>query len=134
MSTILLAYDGSDSARRALEQAADMVDGGKLSVISVAEILPQVGRAGAMIIPEVEVERKRDLSETMEFLQKRGVKANAVVRHGDPATMIIDEAEKEKADLIVVGTRGLGNAKRWLLGSVSTHVMHHAPCNVLVVR
>lgn len=49
-----------------------------------------------MTIPEFDVERKRDLSDAMELLQKRGVKANAVVRHGDPAGVIIDEAKKEK--------------------------------------
>jgi nucleotide-binding universal stress UspA family protein len=103
-------------------------------VISVAETLPRVGRMGATVIPEFDLERKRDLSEAMGILQKRGVEANAVMLHGEPATLIIDEAEKENADLIVMGTRGLSAGKRWLLGSVSTHVMHHAPCNVLVVR
>ena len=48
--------------------------------------------------------------------------------------MIVDEAEREHADLIVLGTRGLNTAKRWLMGSVSSPVVQHAPCNVLVVR
>jgi nucleotide-binding universal stress UspA family protein len=48
--------------------------------------------------------------------------------------MIIDEAEKEGVDLILMGTRGMNAVDRWLLGSVSTKVVHHAPCNVLVVR
>lgn len=134
MSNILVAYDGSESARRALEQAASMVNGGKLSVLSVAEVLQQFGRAGAIALPEIEDERKQDLSEAMGILQQRGVQAQAVVRRGDPAAVILDEAEREGADLIVIGTRGLNGARRWLLGSVSTHVMHHAPCNVLVVR
>ncbi len=55
-------------------------------------------------------------------------------RKGDPATMIVDEAEKEAADVIVMGTRGLNTAQRWLIGSVSSRVVQHAPCNVLVVR
>lgn len=70
----------------------------------------------------------------MAFLQQRGVKAHAVERQGDPATKIIEQAESDGADLIVIGTRGLIAAKRWLLGSVSTQVTHHAPCDVLVVK
>jgi nucleotide-binding universal stress UspA family protein len=134
MTNILVAYDGSESAKRALEQAAELVDGGELSVISVAEILPPVGRVPGMVIPEFEAERKQNLSDALGILEQRGVKAQAVQRRGDPAAMILDEAEKEDIGLIVIGTRGLNGAKRLLLGSVSTHVMHHAPCNVLVVR
>ena len=48
--------------------------------------------------------------------------------------MILDEAEKEGAELIVMGTRGLAAGTRWLLGSVSTKVLHHASRNVRVVR
>lgn len=48
--------------------------------------------------------------------------------------MIIETAEKENADVIVMGTRGLNTAQRWLLGSVSSRVVQHAPCNVLIVR
>jgi nucleotide-binding universal stress UspA family protein len=62
------------------------------------------------------------------------VSAKIVERKGDAASMIIDEAEKEDADLIVMGTRGLNTAQRWLLGSVSSRVVQHGPCNVLVVR
>jgi nucleotide-binding universal stress UspA family protein len=134
MTNILVAYDGSESARRALKQAAELVDGGELSVISVAEILPHVGHVPGMVIPEFEAERKQNLSDALGILEQRGVKAQAVQRRGDPAAMILDEAEKEDIGLIVIGTRGLNGAKRLLLGSVSTHVMHHAPCNVLVVR
>ena len=46
----------------------------------------------------------------------------------------MEEAEESDADLIIIGTRGLSVAKRMLLGSVSTNVVHHAPCDVLVVR
>lgn len=53
---------------------------------------------------------------------------------GDPADAIVDEAGDWGADLIVLGTRGLGGAQRLLLGSVSTKVLHRAPCDVLVVR
>jgi nucleotide-binding universal stress UspA family protein len=135
MNTLLVAYDGSESARRALEETARLAHNGvAVTVVSVAEPLPQVGRAAAVPIPEEYEERKRELAEATAILKERGIEAAAVERHGDAATMILDEAEARDADLIVVGTRGLGTGKRWLLGSVSTKVLHHANCNVLVVR
>lgn len=135
MYTILVAYDGSESSRRALERAAGLVgEGGSLTVVSVAEVLPQFGRAGAMLVPEEDAERRKELAEAVALLAERQVEAVPVERRGEAATMIIEEAEKQDADLIVIGTRGLNAAQRWLLGSVSTKVVQHAPCDVLVVR
>ena len=134
MRPILVAYDGSEGAKRALDVAAGRANGSPLTVVSVAELLPQFGRAGAMLLPEEDEDRKRQLAEAMEVLKARGIEAKAVERRGDPAEAIVDEAQQEDAELIVVGTRGLNAAKRWLMGSVSTRVVQHAPCNVLVVR
>ena len=53
---------------------------------------------------------------------------------GEPADVLVDIAEEEKAELIILGTRGLSLAKRIVMGSVSSNVLHHAPCAVLVVR
>jgi nucleotide-binding universal stress UspA family protein len=134
MNRILVAYDGSESARRALDQAAALANGHQVTVVSVAELLPQFGRAAPMLVPEEDEERKRELAEAVEILADRGVKANAIERRGDPSDLIIDTAKNEGADLIVLGTRGLSPIKSWMLGSVSTRVLHHAPCDVLVVR
>ena len=133
---VLVAYDGSESANRALDQAAELAqsNGADVSVVSVAEPLPQFGRAGAMLLPEEEQERLHELDDAKTALTERGVSAKVVERKGDAAAMIIDEAEKEGTDMIVMGTRGLNGAQRWLLGSVSSRVVQHAPCNVLVVR
>jgi len=131
---ILVAYDGSEGAKRALDEAARHANGHPLTVVSVAELLPQFGRAGAMLLPEEDEERKRQLAEAIAALKARGVVAKAVERRGDVAEAIVDEAQQEGAELIVLGTRGLNAAKRWLMGSVSTRVVQHAPCNVLVVR
>ena len=56
------------------------------------------------------------------------------MREGDPAETILDAAEEEAVDLIVVGNRGMRGAKRFLLGSVPNRVAHRAPCNVLIVH
>jgi nucleotide-binding universal stress UspA family protein len=132
---ILVAYDGSESAKRALDHAAGLSqNGSSVSVISVAEELPQIGRAAAMLVPEEDAERRRELLEAKAALEERGIDAKLVERVGDPAARIIDEVEREHADLVVVGSRGLNTAQRWLLGSVSTKVVQHAPCDVFVVR
>ena len=63
-----------------------------------------------------------------------GVHAEFVVWAGDPGAGIVTVAEAEAVELLVVGTRGREGAGRMLLGSVSDHVVRHAPCPVLVVR
>jgi nucleotide-binding universal stress UspA family protein len=132
---ILVAYDGSDGAKRALDQAAELAhNGASVSVVSVAELLPQFGRAAPMLVPEEDEERKQELREAKAALAGKGIDASIVERKGDAATMIIGEAEHENAEVIVMGTRGLNSAQRWLLGSVSSKVVEHAPCNVMIVR
>lgn len=132
---ILVAYDGSESAQRALEQTADLASNGStVSVISVAEPLPQFGRAAPMMLPEEDEERRHELDDAKATLAAKGIVAAVVERKGDAATMIVDEAERESVDMIVMGTRGLNTTRRWLMGSVSSRVVQHAPCNVLVVR
>jgi nucleotide-binding universal stress UspA family protein len=132
---ILVAYDGSESAHRALDQAEELAnDGAEISVVSVAEPLPQFGRAGAMLAPEEEEERAQQLVDAKTALAGRGVSTKVVERKGDPASMIIDEAERQDVDFIFMGSRGLNAVQRFLLGSVSSKVVHRAPCDVLVVR
>ena len=133
---VLLAYDGSDGAKRALEvvialsQERDVV-----TVVSSAEGLPLVGYAGTLLpTPEQEAERHRQVEVARATLAEHGIEATVVERHGDAATAILDEAETAGAELIVLGTRGLSTVERWLLGSVSSRVLHHARCSVLVAR
>jgi nucleotide-binding universal stress UspA family protein len=87
-----------------------------------------------MLVPEEDEERRHELAEARTALAEKGIEATVVERKGEAVSMIIDEAEKEGADVIVMGTRGVNAAERWLLGSVSSRVVQHAPCNVLVVR
>ncbi|HLG09140.1 MAG TPA: universal stress protein [Gaiellaceae bacterium] len=135
MKNVLLAYDGSEGAKRALEAVAELHhEGGTVTVVSSAEGLPLFGYAGTLPSPEQEEERHHQLVEAETALAEHGIATTLVERRGDPATAILDEAEKAHADLIVMGTRGLSTGERWLLGSVSTKVLHHAHCSVLVVR
>jgi nucleotide-binding universal stress UspA family protein len=74
------------------------------------------------------------LREAQAEAEAAGVTAVTRASQGDPADAILDVAEEQHADLIVVGNRGLAGAKRFLLGSVPNRVSHHAPCSVLIVR
>jgi nucleotide-binding universal stress UspA family protein len=86
-----------------------------------------------MVTPREDVDDK--LREAKELAEGAGVKeVNLHPREGDPADAILDVAEEQKSDLIVVGNKGMSGAKRFLLGSVPNKVSHHAPCSVLIVR
>ena len=116
--TIVVGYDGSDSSRRALDAAADLVGyGSTLSVVTV-----QTGEIG------------RDVPRAArEHLQGRHVEARYHEPAGEPAEQLVEAAETLGADLVVVGRRNRGPL-RALLGSVSSRVVRRAPCDVLVVR
>jgi nucleotide-binding universal stress UspA family protein len=74
------------------------------------------------------------LRGAMDVAEAAGVPATSYARQGDPADAILDVAEERRADLIVVGNKGMTGAKRFLLGSVPNRVSHHAPCSVLIIR
>lgn len=134
MERIVVGFDGSEHARKALERAADLADGASLAVVCAADVTRPLAGTTSPTDPGDAEERAAAIAEARSFLEGRGLEATYVEGHGNPADVIVQEAEDSGADLIVVGTRGLNAAKRLVLGSVSTTVVHHAPCDVLVVR
>jgi nucleotide-binding universal stress UspA family protein len=136
VSKIVVGYDGSDAARRGLERTAALADGAEVTVVSVAHLLRPVGHGPGRepLEPEEMARCDRALDESRAILAEKGIDVRAVRGVGDPASVLVEEARNWEADLIVVGTRGLGPGERIMLGSVSTKVVHHAPCDVLVVR
>jgi nucleotide-binding universal stress UspA family protein len=84
------------------------------------------------------VNPREDVAETLEqastAMREAGVDVETHAREGDPADAILDVAEEENADLIVVGNKGMTGAKRFLLGSVPNKISHHAPCSVMIIR
>ncbi len=85
-----------------------------------------------MVNPREDVDAT--LQQTAEDIRAKGVDVTIWARQGDPADAILDVAEEQGADLIVVGNRGMTGAKRFLLGSVPNKISHHAPCSVLIIR
>jgi nucleotide-binding universal stress UspA family protein len=75
------------------------------------------------------------LEHARDEARRAGVAAvETFARQGDAADAILDVAEEQRSELIVVGNKGMTGAKRFLLGSVPNKVSHHAPCSVLIVR
>jgi nucleotide-binding universal stress UspA family protein len=133
--TILLATDltpvSDDATRQAIDLAATL--GARLLVVNVIDAAPrQVSRQAR--VDQLRAEREPSLLEVVGRARERGVEATFLLWSGEPGRSIVAAAAAEKADLIVVGTRGLDRAGRFLLGSVSDHVVYHADCPVLVAR
>ncbi len=154
--SIVVGTDGSKPADEAVRQATDLAsrEGARLHLVTAYHD-PQIvqettiwsndpkgmldtGRPGG----SAHTAQTVDLREVAESVLKRaagdalskGVDVQTHAREGQPAEVIIDVANQEQADLIVVGSRGLTGIKRYLLGSVSSKVSEHAPCNVMIVR
>jgi nucleotide-binding universal stress UspA family protein len=138
MQRIVVGFDGSEHARKALERAAELAgEGTSVDVVCAADVsrLMRDPAGGVDPVDPADAEaRAAALEEARTYLGGRNIKGTYVEGLGNPADVIVQQAEDTGADLIVIGTRGLNAAKRLVLGSVSTNVVHHAPCDVLVVR
>jgi len=131
---ILVGYDGSETAQRALDAAADLTGyGSSLSVVSVASG-PENGPSDGSAASDGGVPARRLLSEARSLLLRRHVTARYLEPVGDPAEMLMETARELDADLIVVGRRDQNPLRRLVLGSVSAKVLRWAECDVLVVR
>ena len=142
---ILFASDGSDGALKAAMVASETAKrfDAELTVVHVVSLptslVPLIDAPGAGMDP-VALEKYADEElgamgqRTQRVLAEAGVKYKTIPKIGHPAEGIIDAAVDEKADLIVIGSRGMGTLKSLLLGSVSDRVAHLAHCPVLIVR
>jgi nucleotide-binding universal stress UspA family protein len=145
---VLFATDGSDLAIEAARRATGMLTDFEATVLGVVPLLlVPPGTAVADIesvaqpatSPEIVAEIDESVTAKIEADIQRtitaiGRPADRRVVHGDPAIEICRVAEEGRFDLVVIGSHGSGFLKRVVLGSVSHHVAHHAPCPVLVVR
>ena len=146
---ILIATDGSEFSRKALEKACEIAQGRdevSFRVVSVYE--PQVPMAAepyalsAQYFERLDGLARERAEETArsgaDFIRSkftnRSFEIESVAEFGRPAQIIVQTADDWGADLIVVGSHGHGFWGRLALGSVSDAVLHHAPCSVLVVR
>ncbi len=138
--TILVPVDGSDHSQKAAELAGRIATEGTYVELVYIYPLASAEVQGLAALERDEIDELRE--EAGRHILARAFDAvgnvDAVVRRttllGDPAAEIVQLASERGADLIVMGSRGLSDFRELLMGSVSTKVMHHAPCPVTVVR
>ena len=143
--SIVVGTDGSETAKEAVRQAAELakVLGAKVLLVSAYEPVSEArlrqerrevpDDVSWMVNPREDVQAVLD--EEAERIKEAGVAdVETFAREGDPADAILDVAEERGAALIVVGNKGMTGAKRFLLGSVPNKISHHAPCSVLIIR
>ncbi|NOT95663.1 MAG: universal stress protein [Nitrospira sp.] len=133
---ITLATDGSAASAKALafvvknfQPDTSTGKGGHVPIhVTVIHAMPFIK------YPELKAASRHLVEQNLRKLVKAGFTAEAVYQLGKPAEEIMKVASKHQADLIVMGAKGLGAIARFLLGSVSTRVVQHSSCSVLVVR
>jgi len=136
VKTIIVGYDDTDPAKRALERAADLAGafGSRLIVTSVVPVVTSAAPRSIGTDPEEEGTHAAQLAAAKAFLTSRGLEADYIEALGHPAESIVEAAVERGADMIVVGTREPGFAQRLLGNSVSNAVAHKAHCDVLIVH
>ncbi len=138
MKKLLLATDLTDASASATDEAFELASRLDASLLVVSIIDP-----GSLLLPggrfrvrvdQVRERREQLAQELVERGRAAGIEVSFLIWTGDPGDMIIEAAEAEHADMILVGSHGRGAVGRLFLGSVSEHVVRNAPCPVLVVR
>jgi nucleotide-binding universal stress UspA family protein len=141
---IVVGTDGSETAAEAVRQAVDLarLSNATLSVVSayapISKRRVHGEQAGAPADVQYEIGPREDVNLILDAAaataRKEGIEVQTHPIEADPADAILNVAEETKADLIVVGNKGMTGARRFVLGSVPNNISHHAPCSVIIVR
>lgn len=137
---ILVAIDGSKMSDKAVEMAKQLGNGqqSEITLLHVGKELVIPPNAIVLeyetLLEEVKKNGIELLNNAKDLLDKEGLKVSVVYKVGDPARQIVDFAKKEHYDLIIIGSRGLGNFKELMLGSVSHKVSQLSHCPVMIVK
>jgi nucleotide-binding universal stress UspA family protein len=130
---VLLAYDGFEHSKRALEEAAELAADG-LGEMTILSVVPEADARGSKsgghrwLAPHAH----QDVAIAHRYLAELGVEAEMRIAYGDPVDEIRREAEAGAYDVIVVGSHGRGGLAQVVLGSVSKALLQQSPCPVLV--
>lgn len=148
-TSIVVGTDGSETAGEAVRQAVELAKlcGATLHVVTAYKLPTVTGVAAlgaeALAYPADLMEKtSKSLHDEVEAMLQRiatdvsreGVSVKTYASSAEPADAIISVAEQEGADLVVVGSRDMSGVRRFMLGSVSNKVSHHAPCSVLIIH
>ena len=141
---IVVGTDGSDTATQAVTQAIELAKlmGAQLDIVSAysgsSARRAEAEAQGAPADVQYELGPREDINIVLDAAaaeaKAAGVEVQTHAVEADPADAILNVAEETKADLIVVGNKGMTGARRYLLGSVPNNVSHHAPCSLIIVQ
>jgi nucleotide-binding universal stress UspA family protein len=136
VQTVLLATDLTPVSDAATHHAVDLAAtlGARLLVVNVIDPARRGPGDRDSRVDQMRAQREPALLDIVGSARSRGVSATFLLWTGEPGRSIVSAAEAEGVDMVVVGTRALDRAGRFLLGSVSDYVVHHAACPVLVAR
>jgi nucleotide-binding universal stress UspA family protein len=142
LQRLLVPLDFSDASTRALAQAKSIAERfhATLELLHVVpnpyipDASPFYASLPADFLDELERDARKRLDESLTLAERDAFKAQSVVIVGDPLREIVDQAAREKVDLIVMGTHGRKGMAHLFLGSVAERVVRTAPCPVLTVR
>lgn len=137
---IVVAYDGSEHAKKALDKAIGIAKccGAEIKVVEAVDTSMLVG-VGLTPIPQSVIDQlftkaRKDIDEAVSKVKAEGVKVEGVVLEGDPATSVLNYINSSGSDLVVTGTRGLSTLKKVFLGSVSSRIVNESKVTVLIVK
>jgi nucleotide-binding universal stress UspA family protein len=142
---VVVGTDGSDTAAMAVGQAADLAKSFDAELLIVTAFVPEpvAGRASEDLPEDIKWQitdsavAEEHAVKAAEIAAKAGLpraQLHPLSERGNPADALVRVAEERGGDLIVVGSKGMSSASRFLLGSVPNKVSHHAACDVMIVQ
>lgn len=133
---IIVAVDGSDNSLRAMEDAIKIASAGSqievLYIASTEHIASKILEAGTL--DEFNAESRKRVAREEEVLKVSGIPYKVTIEHGEPGKTIAKFVNDSKADLVVIGCRGLTSMQEMVFGSVSSYVMKNVNCSCLLVK
>ncbi|SEH17044.1 Nucleotide-binding universal stress protein, UspA family [Natronorubrum sediminis] len=137
--TVLVAYDGSEPAQKAVKRAFDEHGDEELVLLRVVELADGYTEAGIKAVQDVLGDRRESAAEELradlpDLVDTDSVDFRTEVATGNPAREIVSAAEEYDVDQIVIGSHGRSGVSRVLLGSVAESVVRRSPVSVTVVR
>ncbi len=133
---IVVALDDAGESKKGMEKAIYIakLSGAKITGVNVLVVAPTLDSTVTNYREYLTKKAQEMLDSTKESCEKQGIQFASKILDGSPASKIAEFAEEEKADLVIVGSRGLGGIKGAILGSVANSLVHKSKVSVLVVK
>ena len=136
LKKVLLAYDGSENSRKALEWLLNFAPQTTILtvIVKVLEFPGYIESGLDEVVKLMRENQEEQMEKLTEVFTQKELAAKTIVLDGDPAARLIEYATKERVDLVICGTRGMGGFESLLLGSVAHKLVTHSPVPVLVIK